>query len=94
MGLNAKFWAILGRVVDNSEWPNSKALSKALLAEWGHVDRWMTMGGEVHQEAGSLADLEDSEFGRFYEWAMAYICEHVIPGMDREELERQPERTR
>jgi hypothetical protein len=44
----------------------------------------------VRVEAMSLTELGDDDFATFYELAMAYICEKIIPGMSREDLERDP----
>jgi hypothetical protein len=87
--LNAKYWAILGRVVDNSDWPSTRALNKALLVEAKHIDHVRLMDGSLLVEPRSLSDLEGPEFDEFYEWAIGYICEHVIPGLDREALEKE-----
>lgn len=92
-GLNAKYWAILGRVVENSDnYPTAKTLNEDLLVEFGHYDSWLTMGGLLRKEAKSLALLDQAEFERFYEWAITTLCERVIPGMDPDELQRDPRR--
>ena len=89
-GLNSKYWAILGRVVDNSDWPSARALNKALLMEAKHVSHTRLMDGSLLVEPRDLSDLDGPEFEQFYSTALDFICEHVLPGMDRADLERDP----
>jgi len=85
--LNAKYWAILGRVVENTHWPSARALNKALLMEANHIERVRLMNGEMLAEPRSLSDLEGPEFEAFYDWAIQFICTEVLPGTDPKALE-------
>lgn len=86
-GLLALYWHILGKVVPNTQFPNTRALSKALLVSTGHVDRTLTMTGAYLDEPASISEMNHEEFGTYYEQAMAKIYE--IWGIDTEQFRRQ-----
>jgi hypothetical protein len=85
--LLAKWWAVLGRVVENTGWVSARALNKALLMELKLVSHTRLFDGSLLVEPMSLADLDDEEMSRLYDEGVDFICEHVIPGMDRAALE-------
>jgi hypothetical protein len=85
--LLAKWWAVLGRVVENTDWVSARALNKAVLMELKLVNHTRLFDGSLLVEPMSLADLDDEELSRVYDEGVNFLCEHVIRGMDRAELE-------
>jgi hypothetical protein len=87
---NAKYWSVLGRASDNSDWPSARALNTALLLEAKHIAYARCMDGSVVVEPRSLSDFDAAEFEAHYHWAVDYICQHVLVGMDPDDLTRDP----
>ncbi|TVR06674.1 MAG: hypothetical protein EA385_15260 [Salinarimonadaceae bacterium] len=85
--LSGKFWAILGRVVDNTDaFPDTRSLANALLIHCGYIESTSLIGGGEHLHPRSISDLQKAEFEQFFEEAMDVICTQIIPGLDRDAL--------
>src|SRR4051812_26043393 len=79
----AKYWSILSRVVENTDWTSTKALNKALMMEMKLVNHVRLFDGSLLVEPMSLSELDQEEFERFYSDALDFICREVMPNVDR-----------
>jgi hypothetical protein len=86
----AKYWSILSRVVENTDWVSTKALHSALMLEMRLFNKIRLFNGEMLAEPMSLSELDQEDFELYYHQVLDFICEHVIPGMDRAALEARP----
>jgi hypothetical protein len=86
----AKYWTILSRVVENTDWVSTRALHTALMLQMRLARGIRLFNGEMLAEPMSLTELDQEEFELYYHQALDFICEHVIPGLERSELEAIP----
>lgn len=84
--LERKYWAILNRVVRDCpvKWRTAEDAHKAIRLSLGVVEPFITTGGKMHAEVKSTADMDDPEYQRYYEDAMALL--HRITGVNPETL--------
>jgi hypothetical protein len=88
--LVSKYFATLGRLIDHTgaseRWPTKDALSRHLMARFGHVKHFETTGGSVILEPLSPHEIPAKDFQAFYEQAMAVIGSEIVPGLDMHAL--------
>jgi hypothetical protein len=84
--LERKYWAILGEVIKSCpvRQRDKEALHKAIRLKLGVVDAYFTFGGVLKVEVKSTSTMDDPEYQRFYEDAMALL--HQETGVDPEQL--------
>lgn len=76
------FWVVLGKVLENTEYPTTEALATALKIRLGHVHAVTLIGGGMHFEPKSFRDFDRDEFKQFFDRAMDVLATEVIPGLD------------
>jgi hypothetical protein len=84
--LERKYWAILGEVIKSCpvKQRDKEALHKAIRLKLGVVDAYFTFSGQLKVEVKSTSTMDDPEYQRFYEDAMALL--HEETGVDPEQL--------
>ena len=84
--LERKYWAILSRVVKDCpvKWREAEDAHRAIRLALGVVEPFVTAGGKMHAEVKSTASMDDPEYQRYFEDAMALL--HRITGVDPETL--------
>ena len=84
--LERKYWAILNRVVKDCPvpWRTAEDAHRAIRLALGVVEPFVTAGGKMHAEVKSTADMDDPEYQRYYEDAMALLSR--LTGVDPETL--------
>ena len=87
----AKFFCMLRIVYQNQDaYPSMDVLLSVCKLETGHFDVKMVDGKEVWTPKSiSFASMDDFSFGLFYNAACKWVCEEVIPGLDRGNLDEQ-----
>lgn len=88
---SSKYWAILGKIVDNQNYfPSSKVLHKGIKAKLGYNTTYQFKDGFEFTSDESIAfdSMTQDEFNLYYEQAMQFIMEHILPFLP-EELERE-----
>ena len=84
-----KFFAMLGVIAHNSSYSVDDLLSvfKYRLG----IGKWLkTRSGDIWQEGSiSFAKMNQDEFSAFYQKAVNFVCEEIIPGLDAADLERE-----
>ena len=83
-----KFFALLGIVLDNQEYFNdTDELLFAVKVKLGYVKEIKLKHG-THLMPTSIAfnKMDQAKFNIFYDKAVTFIINEVIPGMDREDL--------
>ncbi len=98
-----KFFAMLNLILENqSHYQNIDDLLLAFKHAIGH-GHWIGMResrGNKHREQWiikqvfqphsiSFAAMDQGAFDIFYRKAIDFVCEHVIPGLDKADLERE-----
>ena len=92
IGHHKKFFSLLNIVVDNQErFRNTSELLDAIKFELGHIDTRRKMNGEFFQvpKSISFAKMNQLEFDKFYSKAIDVILLHVLPGVDKSDLEQE-----
>lgn len=81
-----KWWALLQLVSDNCEVP-ADTLNELIKFRTGHTHTVKTKHGIVEwPKSISFAAMDQTAFEAFFDRGVAYICEAVIPGLDRDQL--------
>ena len=89
-----KFFALLHIVQSNSEqYDTIERLLVMLKIAMGHVETIITRKGETVYVPKSInfASMDQAEFERFYDKAVEIILTHIMPGMERPDLEQEVE---
>lgn len=88
-----KLFALLKIVVENTDgrWPNTDALKEDLKMATGLFEKRASISGKVYfvPKSISFASMDQAEFSRWYDQAVDVIVTRIIPGLDRDELERE-----
>lgn len=84
--LERKYWAILHEVIKSCPVKQRTAedLHRALRLKLGVVDAFFTVDGKLRVDVKSTTTMDDPEYQRFYEEAMAEL--HKLTGVDPETL--------
>ena len=88
-----KFWAMLHIIFKNQDhFKSLDTLLGACKLATGHADIIKTKHGLVGiPKSISFAKMDETEFSRFYEKAIAWVLSDVIPGLKRKELDTEVE---
>lgn len=88
-----KLFALLGIVVDNTDgrWPNASTLLEDLKMAIGLFEKRVSIGGRVYHvpKSISFASMDQAEFSLAYDQMVDVIVTRIIPGLNRDELERE-----
>ena len=87
-----KFFALLNTVYENTEkFPSVDALLSVVKLMVGHCDTIISGKGEAfhHPKSINFASMGQTEFNEFYDKSLDAICERIMPGTTREELENE-----
>lgn len=77
------YWAILNKIVSNTEFATAEDLSNRLKIRCGLVDAVSIIGGtRLEPHARSLSDLGASEMSAFLNAAIQVLSTEVVPGLD------------
>ncbi len=82
------YWATMEKIAENqTHYPDAKAVDAAFKVACGHCDWIETSKGLVGiPRSISFASMDQIEFDVFWNKALRYCCEQVIPGLDGERL--------
>lgn len=85
------FWSLMQLVAENQEhYANAEEVAAAFKVATGHCDYVQTPRGLVGiPKSISFAKMDQDAFRAFFDRALDYMVEHVIPGLDRKNLERE-----
>lgn len=82
------FWAVLSHVAQATHFETPERLLAALKLALGRYDLMTMPNGKVVPVLHSIsfADMDQTEFARFYSDALNIICRDVLPGTSVEDL--------
>lgn len=85
------FFALMSKVFENQQYFSSvEQLVTALKIAIGHVDMIKTKRGTFQiPKSISFAAMDQDAFSQFYERAVDFVLQEVIPGLGRAELEAE-----
>lgn len=88
-----KFFAMLNLIFQNQDaYKSVDALLAVCKLGIGHVDVIQTRQGEVRlPKSISFAAMDNTEFSDFYDRAVNWMLEEVIPGLRRQDLDEEIE---
>jgi hypothetical protein len=85
-------FVMLNKICENClEWKDAHSLLDALKIEVGYVDRVKDLHGKIYLKPKSISfeKMDQTAFRRFYNRLVHVVCTQVIPGLDKEDLERE-----
>lgn len=83
------FFSLLNLVAENTDYTTDQLLHLVKIGI-GHVDWVMLDGKQVPvPKSISFAKMDDTEFRKFFNRALDFICQKVIPGTNKGDLERE-----
>lgn len=85
------FFAMLHVVLENQDrYDNVEQLLLEVKVRTGYFDEFITADGEIVYipKSISFAAMDEIAFRRFYQRAVSVIVEHILPGLDEEQLRR------
>lgn len=90
---HCKFFAMLGIIFKNQEhYKSTKELLNVCKLRIGHVDIVQTPQGEERwPKSISWASMDETEFSAFYDRAVDWTLQEVIPGLQRQHLDAEVE---
>ncbi len=90
---HCKFFAMLGIILTNQEhYQTTDELLNVCKLRIGHVDIVQTPQGEERwPKSISFASMDETEFSAFYERAVDWVLQDVIPGLQRQRLDAEVE---
>lgn len=92
VAFNAKFWAMLTIIADNVEGLTPELLCEVVKLRTGHVDVVKTKRGIVEiPRSISFAAMSEDDFSAFYDRAIAFILSDILPGLNKDDLNREIE---
>lgn len=86
-----KYWALCRLVASNHEQlKNEKMVDQVIKIESGHVDL-VKVGGAYYKlpRSISFSAMDQDGFNEFYNRACDVVCDKLLPGVDREEVQEQ-----
>lgn len=88
-----KLFKLLSIALENqqTDFPSVEALLDAIKIETGHAELRKKLSGETYWAPKSISfhNMGQEKFAEFYDKALDLICQHVMPGTDRDVLERE-----
>ncbi len=90
---HCKFFAMLGIILTNQEYyQTTDELLNVCKLRIGHVDIVQTPQGEERwPKSISFASMNETEFSTFYDRAVDWVLQDVIPGLQRQHLDAEVE---
>lgn len=85
------YWKTMQLIADNLDVRYSpEAISDYIKLQIGHVNVY-EINGQVMQTPKSIsfANMDQTEWEAYWEQAINYACEHLIPGLKSEELKNE-----
>lgn len=84
------YWAMLAKVCENLDNIPTETLHEVVKLRCGYATTVRTKSGPV-TVPGSIAfeKMTQPEFREFFERAVAFVCEQIIPGLGRDRLKRE-----
>lgn len=83
-----KWWALISLIHENqTRYETKEQLVAALKFYLGHVDTFLLRDGSTTgflPKSISFAKMSQEEFGQFYDRTLDFVCEKVVPGLDKE----------
>ena len=91
LAFHRKFFALLQLILENqSHYKSVDDLLDVCKIRTGHCKTVATRDGDLKIPLSiSFAKMDDAEFADFYERAVAWVVEEVIPGLDRGHLDEE-----
>jgi len=92
LGHHRKFWALVSLIYQNqTHYKSPEALCDVIKVLAGYAVVTRGKGGrEIHiPKSISFASMDQTEFEQFWERVVTVVCEQIIPGLDRKELETE-----
>ena len=87
---HAKYWAMLGLVASNTERLTSDEIHRVIKYRCGIGRIIQTKTGPFWLEGSiSFAKMNQDQFEEFYQRAVGFVCDEIIPGLDNADLERE-----
>lgn len=85
------FWALMSKVHENQEhYKSPEEVCIAFKFAVGHVDSIKTARGVIQvPKSIAFAKMDQIAFGEFFKRALDFCVAEVIPGIGKEELERE-----
>lgn len=85
------FWALMQKIYENQEtYSSPEEVAAAFKVAAGHCDFVQTPRGLVGvPKSISFAKMDQAEFRAFFDKALDYLTTVVIPGLNRDDLERE-----
>ena len=86
-----KFWKLMETICQNQEhYATAKDICTVFKFRIGHTKKILTRDGIVEEPLSiSFAAMDQDEFAAFYDRAVDFVLKEVIPGLKREDLERE-----
>lgn len=88
------WWALCQLIADNSErYKSAEDVSDMLKVGGGHCKRFEISDGRVVYvpKSISFASMDQTAFSGLWERVIAYVCSHVIRGLDESDIKREVE---
>ena len=84
-------WALVMLIYENqTRYRTPEDLLSVLKVAAGHYTSVPTADGEIRvPNSVSFSAMDQTEFERFWDRVVTVVCEQIVPGMDREDLERE-----
>jgi hypothetical protein len=91
IGHHRKLWALVTLIYENqTRYRTPEDLLGVLKVAAGHYTTVATADGEIRvPNSVSFSAMDQTEFERFWDRVVTVVCEQIVPGMDREDLERE-----
>lgn len=92
LGHHKKFWALVSLIYQNQTHYNSpEALCDVIKVLAGYCVVTRGKGGrEIHiPKSISFAAMDQTEFDQFWDRVVTVVCEQIIPGLSRKDLETE-----
>ena len=85
------FWALMQKIYENqTHYESPEEVAAAFKVAAGHCDFVQTPRGLVGvPKSISFAKMDQAEFRAFFDKALDYLTTVVIPGLNRDDLERE-----
>lgn len=87
-----KWWAIVQAVYPHQDlYPTPRTLNNAIKAATGLAKTYTLPDGRIliDVESISFASMDEAEFEQWAERAIAFVCAHILPKIDRRDVERE-----
>lgn len=82
-----KFHALLQKVFPHQNmWPTYDLFRKAIQRAVGYFEE---VNGQVFDVSIAFDSMDQKEFEEFYDRVVMLVCERIIPGLDKADLERE-----